>query len=32
MPNGTVVSSENGNAYWGLIDGWRRPKPELEYA
>jgi beta-galactosidase len=32
LPNGRVVSSENGNAYWGLIDGWRRPKPELALA
>jgi hypothetical protein len=29
-PDGTVFSSENGNAYWGVIDAWRRPKPELE--
>lgn len=29
MPNGKIVSSENGNAYWGIIDSWRRPKPEL---
>jgi beta-galactosidase len=29
LPGGKVGSSENGNAYWGLIDGWRRPKPEL---
>jgi beta-galactosidase len=29
LPGGQVVSSENGNAYWGLVDGWRRPKPEL---
>lgn len=29
LPGAKVVSSENGNAYWGLIDGWRRPKPEL---
>ena len=29
LSGGKVVSSENGNAYWGLIDGWRRPKPEL---
>ena len=29
LPDGTVFSSENGNAYWGLVDGWRRPKPEL---
>jgi hypothetical protein len=27
-----VGSSENGNAYWGLIDSWRRPKPELYLA
>ena len=32
LPNGKIVSSENGNAYWGLIDGWRRPKPELALA
>ena len=30
LPDGKMVSSENGNAYWGLVDGWRRPKPELE--
>ena len=29
LPDGKVFSSENGNAYWGLVDGWRRPKPEL---
>jgi beta-galactosidase len=29
LPGGKVVSSENANAYWGLVDGWRRPKPEL---
>ena len=29
LPGGKTASSENGNAYWGLIDGWRRPKPEL---
>jgi hypothetical protein len=32
LPGGKLVSSENGNAYWGLFDGWRRPKPELELA
>ncbi|MDE3066925.1 MAG: twin-arginine translocation signal domain-containing protein [Verrucomicrobiota bacterium] len=32
LPGGKIVSSENGNAYWGLVDGWRRPKPELELA
>ena len=32
LPGGKLGSSENGNAYWGLIDGWRRPKPELELA
>lgn len=32
LPGGKVVSSERGNAYWGLVDGWRRPKPELELA
>lgn len=32
LPGGKIVSSESGNAYWGLIDGWRRPKPELELA
>ncbi|HEX3624125.1 MAG TPA: glycoside hydrolase family 2 TIM barrel-domain containing protein [Verrucomicrobiae bacterium] len=30
--NGKVVSSENGNARWGIMDGWRRPKPELALA
>lgn len=29
LPDGTIVSSEGGNAFWGLFDGWRRPKPEL---
>jgi hypothetical protein len=32
LPGGKLGSSENGNAYWGVIDGWRRPKPELECA
>lgn len=32
LPGGKIVSSENGNAYWGIIDGWRRPKPELRLA
>jgi hypothetical protein len=32
LADGKVGSSENGNAYWGLMDGWRRPKPELELA
>lgn len=32
LPDGKVISSENGNAYWGLIDAWRRPKPELALA
>jgi hypothetical protein len=32
LPNGKVVSSENGNAYWGLVDAWRRLKPEFELA
>jgi beta-galactosidase len=32
LKNGEIVSSEHSNAYWGLIDGWRRPKPELELA
>jgi beta-galactosidase len=30
LPDGKIISYENGNAYWGLLDGWRRPKPELE--
>ena len=29
LPGGKTASSEAGNAYWGVIDGWRRPKPEL---
>ena len=32
LPGGKMVSSENGNAYWGLLDGWRRPKPEFDLA
>lgn len=32
LPGGKIVSCENGNARWGLIDGWRRPKPELYYS
>ena len=32
QPDGTVVSCETGNAYWGLVDVWRRPKPEMELA
>ena len=32
LPSGQMVSSENGNAYWGLVDCWRRPKPEFELA
>jgi beta-galactosidase len=30
LPGGKAISCENGNARWGLIDGWRRSKPELE--
>ncbi len=29
---GKLGSCEYGNAYWGLIDGWRRPKADLECA
>jgi len=32
LPGGKAISGENGNARWGLIDGWRRSKPELELA
>jgi hypothetical protein len=32
LPGGKLGSCENGNAYWGLIDGWRRPKADLECA
>ncbi len=32
LQNGKMVSSENGNAYWGLVDSWRRPKPEFDLA
>ena len=32
LADGKMVSSENGNAYWGLVDCWRRPKPEFELA
>lgn len=32
LPGGKTVSSENGNAYWGIFDGWRRPKPEWYYS
>jgi beta-galactosidase len=29
LPNGQVISQWDNNAYWGVVDGWRRPKPEL---
>ncbi|HWF20188.1 MAG TPA: glycoside hydrolase family 2 TIM barrel-domain containing protein [Verrucomicrobiae bacterium] len=32
LPGGKAISGEHGNAKWGLIDGWRRRKPELELA
>jgi hypothetical protein len=32
LPDGKRISCEHGNAFWGLIDGWRRPKPELWYS
>lgn len=32
LPGPRLVSCESGNAYWGLMDGWRRPKPEMDLA
>ncbi len=32
LRDGKLVSSENGNAYWGLVDCWRRRKPEFDLA
>lgn len=29
LPNGQMLSQWDNNAYWGVVDGWRRPKPEL---
>ncbi len=29
LPGGKI-GGWAGSAYWGLVDGWRRPKPELE--
>ncbi len=32
LGEGKIVSCEHNNAYWGLLDCWRRPKPEFDLA